>query len=478
MSRRNFTIEATLAAALRQDLYTFVQAFFPIVSAGDPLQLNWHLEAITYALMRVMRGEIKRLIIAVPPRHLKSICASVAFPAFLLGHCPKHRIICVSYSESLARTHANDCRALMRSPLYRSVFPRTIISPDKDSEFEFRTTERGYRLATSVGGTLTGRGGNIIIIDDPMKPQDAQSELARSAVLQWYGNTLLSRLDNKSTAPIIVVMQRLHVDDLAGHLIEQSGWHVLNLPAIAETDETVLLSPIHVYRRRLGEALHPEREPLEVLAEIKKSMGSKEFSAQYQQEPVPPGGDMIKWAWFRRYGETPQLQYGDRILLSWDTAGSVGELASYSACVVLLVRGDATYVLDVIRERLEYPDLKRKVLSTYQHWRSVWANCTLLIEDKGSGQSLIQDLRSGGIFPVAVNPKGDKVMRMHGHTARIEAGTVVLPQSAPWLSEFEREVMAFPGGRHNDQVDALSQGLDRAFISRAPVARTGRTRRV
>ena len=224
-----------LDAILRSDLYSFVQAAFRIVSGGKELLRNWHLEAICYALMRVMRGEIRRLIINVPPRSLKSIIATVAFVAFLLGHDPTRRILCVSYAESLARKHAGDTRALMRSPLYRRLFPGTRISPRKDTEMEFMTTKGGFRLATSVGGTLTGRGGGLAILDDPMKPQDAYSETSREAVKQWYANTLLSRLDNKAEDAIVVVMQRLHIDDLVGHLLEHDDWEVLKLPAIAQS---------------------------------------------------------------------------------------------------------------------------------------------------------------------------------------------------------------------------------------------------
>ncbi len=215
-------LPASLAAAIiGTDLYSFIRASFPIVSGGGQFLPNWHVEAMSYELSEVMRGRTRRLIITVPPRSLKSICASVALPAFALGHDPSRRIICVSYSEGLARKHANDCRALMRSDLYRRIFPATRISPAKDTETEVMTTARGSRLATSVGGTLTGRGGNLLIIDDPLKPQDAHSESARESLKQWYSNTLLSRLDHKTEGSIIVVMQRLHPDDLVGHLLEQ-----------------------------------------------------------------------------------------------------------------------------------------------------------------------------------------------------------------------------------------------------------------
>src|SRR5712671_5921093 len=242
-----------IAAILRNDLYSFIAAIFPIVSPNDAFAHNWHIEAIAYQLTRALKGETKRLIITVPPRSLKSICGSVSFPAFVLGHDPGRRIICVSYAEGLARKHANDCRALMRSALYQRLFPKTRISAAKDSELEFATTLGGNRLSTSVGGTLTGRGGNLIVIDDPLKPQEAYSEAARDSTKQWYSNTLLSRLDDKTKDAIIVVMQRLHVDDLVGHLLEQNSWTHLNLPAIAETEHRIPLGLGRSHLRRPGE---------------------------------------------------------------------------------------------------------------------------------------------------------------------------------------------------------------------------------
>jgi predicted phage terminase large subunit-like protein len=460
---------AVAVSILRSDLHSFVQAAFPIVSTGDTFLGNWHLEAITNALSGVLRGETKRLIITVPPRSLKSICASVAFPAFVLGHDPSRRIICVSYSEILARKHANDFRAVMRSPLYHHLFPKCRISSAKDTELEVMTTARGYRYATSVGGTLTGRGGNLLIIDDPMKPQDAQSDLARNNLKDWYSKTLLSRLDSKVDDAIIVVMQRLHVDDLVGHLLEEGGWKQLSLPAIAEVEQIVPIGPGRSHRRRLGEELHPEREPRSVLEELRRSMGSLDFAAQYQQEPVPPGGNLIKWSWFTPYDEPPNLQRGDQIIVSWDTAMSAGELSNYSACVVLQVRDGAVCILDVVREKLDYPDLRRRVIEIDRRWRSITGNYALLIENKGSGMSLIQDLKRDGIRAIPVKPEKDKILRMNAHTAKIEAGYVELPRRAPWLEEFRRELMAFPASKYDDQIDALSQGLDRAFKPRPKI---------
>src|SRR4029077_11203325 len=244
-----YTQQDLLRVFLRRDLYAFVQKVFETVNPGVDFSRNWATEAVSHALQKVASGETTRLIINIPPRNLKSICASVALPAFLLGHNPTKKIICVSYSDDLAAKFSNNCRAVMRSDWYKLTFPRARIARAKDTESEVRTTERGYRLATSVGGTLTGRGGDIIIIDDPIKPQDAQSQSVREKTIQWYENTLLSRLDDKVHGAIVVVMQRLHQDDLSGHLLERGGFEHLCLPAIAERAETIQLGKGRVHRR-------------------------------------------------------------------------------------------------------------------------------------------------------------------------------------------------------------------------------------
>ena len=266
-------------------------------------------------------------------------------------------------------------------------------------------------------------------------------------------------------------MQRLHPDDLVGYLLEQGGWDHLNLPAIAEEEMVIDLGANRRHRRHVGDLLHPAREPKEALDELKASMGSMEFSAPYQQAPVPIGGNLIRWSWFKFYEQPPTPETNDKLLVSWDTALSSSQLADYSACVVLLVRKETVYVLDVVRARLEYPDLKRAVLDHYQRWRN--AGCSsyaLLIEKKGSGLSLIQDLQRQNIHPIGVDPEGDKIMRMAAQTAHIEAGAVHLPARAMWINDFKAEMLAFPLSKHDDQIDALSQGLRRAFARPAPRA--------
>jgi predicted phage terminase large subunit-like protein len=442
---------------VRSNFGCFIPKAFATVSPGDAFSANWHIYAMCHSLSKVVSGEVKRQIISIPPRHLKSICTSVALPAFILGHNPSRRIICVSYSQELAVKHANDCRSVMNSDWYRRIFPGTRINPAKNTETEVMTTKRGSRLSTSVGGTLTGRGGNLIIIDDPIKPADAMSDTTRERLIDWYRTTLMSRLDDKENDAIILVMQRLHVGDLAGHLLDLGGWQHLNLPAIAEIEEKVEIAPGRYHTRKVGDLLHPERESEVTLLAIKAAMGSATFSAQYQQSRVPPGGNMISWDWFKWY-DLSDLTI-DEIVISWDTAMKATELSDYSVGTVWGVSGDLYYLLELVRVRLDFPALKRKVIEVYERWAE-YQKPTILIEDAGSGTSLIQELYGQHIPAVPIRPEGDKVMRMSAQSAKIEAGAVHLPRRAPWLDDLRSEILAFPHGLHDDQVDSISQALN------------------
>src|SRR5277367_6457060 len=223
-------------ALLRQDFTTFIARCFQELNPQAELAMNWHLEVIAAKLMEVRRGTIKRLIINLPPRHLKSLMASIAFPAWCLGHDPSAQILCVSYAQDLADKLARDCRTIMIRPWYRRIFP-TRLAPHRQAVQEFVTTRQGYRLATSTGGVLTGRGADFILIDDALKPEEALSEAQRNGTNGWYGHSLYSRLNDKRHGAIAIIMQRLHQDDLVGHVLAQEGWEVLSFPAIAETDE-------------------------------------------------------------------------------------------------------------------------------------------------------------------------------------------------------------------------------------------------
>ena len=343
----------------------------------------------------------------------------------------------------------------MKSDWYRGIFPRTRISPDKDTETEILTTMRGGRLATSVGGTLTGRGGNIIILDDPMNPKQAMSETSRTSTIQWFRTTLLSRLNLKGEDAIIIVMQRLHVDDLVGILLEEGGFDHLEIPAIADGPQKIPIGSKTFYRRHEGDVLDSIREPMDVLISIKASMGTMDFSAQYLQRPIPAEGNLIKREWLKYYQVPPDRQPKDMIVISWDTAMKSTELADYSVGTVWHVQGNKFFLLDLIRGRYDYPELKRTVLIAKNRWPS----SHMLVEDKGSGTSLIQDLRRDGVPVISIKPEGDKVSRLFANQAQFESGSVWFPQDADWMPDLVSELMAFPSVRHDDQVDSISQAL-------------------
>jgi predicted phage terminase large subunit-like protein len=449
--------EREYRAALRLDFHSFVARCFMELNPAAAFQPTWHLEAVTARLQAVREGGARRLIVNVPPRHLKSLTASIALPAFWLGHDPHAAIINVTYGQELSDKFARDCRAILNSSWYRALFATRLVSnPARLTELV--TTAGGFRLATSVGGVLTGRGADLIIIDDPLKPGDAMSESRRAAVNQWFDATLYSRLNNKSEGVIVIVMQRLHEDDLVGHVLKQEGWDVLSLPAIAERDETfVVETPFGPRRfgRAAGEALAPEREPLATLGQIRATIGEANFAGQYQQTPTPAGGGMVKAAWFPRYSPEALPRF-DRIVQSWDTANKPSELADYSVCTSWGLQGPNFWLLHVFRKRLGYPELRRAV----REQSELFAPAVILIEDKASGTQLIQDLIAEGLSTVTrFAPAGDKVMRLHAQSATIENGFVRLPESAPWLGDYLAEFMAFPNGRHDDQVDSTAQAL-------------------
>lgn len=461
---------ALLRQILLEDRQAFVHKVFHALNHAQTFKPNWHHLAMLHALARVQNGEINRLIITLPPRNLKSIIGSVAWPALLLGLDPSLSIICASYSNELALKFSRDCRAVMMSDWYRSLFPGTVLSRERNSEAEFMTTRRGGRMATSVGGTLTGRGGDILIIDDPLKPDEAMSETARRNVLEWFGNTVVSRLNDKVDGSIVVIMQRLHEEDLAGHLLEQGGWEHLSLPAIADQQERVSIGPDRFFERLPGSVLHPAHEPLSALEQIKHAQGSYTFSAQYQQQPVPAEGMLVRREWLRRYTVAPTRARGDQVIQSWDTASKDGALNDWSVCITALRRKRRLYVLDVLRAKLTFPQLRSRAI---RHARASQAD-VLLIEDAASGTHLLQQLRhdapSGVPRPIRVKPDGDKVTRMSVQTHQIEAGQLLLPKDAPWLAAFEHELLGFPGTKHDDQVDALAQLL--AWKGRASRDRT------
>jgi predicted phage terminase large subunit-like protein len=452
-SPENASPQQIYRAILATDFRAFVDYVFGLLRPDTPFKPNWHIDAMAHKVSQVASGDVKRLIITVPPRHLKSIIASVALPAWYLGHNPSERVVCISYSAELSKTHSSDFRRVVTDPVYQAVFPKMRLARETDSET--RTTQRGHRYATSIQGTLTGRGGNLCIIDDPLKPTDAVSDVSRERVIEWYRSTLVTRPDDKQAARIIVVMQRIHVDDLVGYLLaNDAGFEVLNLPAVAQSANTYDLGRGRTHSREKGDLLHPAHEPAEVLQRIKKTMGSMLFSAQYQQAPEPAGGKIIKRKMLQYYSAVEQRPT-DRLVLSWDIALSEKEEADYSACVVLLNRGDSYFVLEVIRGKFPFNKLVDKIIEVKERYGKA---ASLVIEDSGISYGLIQALREKHINVVPYKPKGDKAERLISQIDLFMGGSVLLPREAPWLEAFVAELLSFPG-RHDDQVDALAQGL-------------------
>jgi len=445
-------------AVLRSDFWCFAQRCFSELNPQAAFAENWHLEVIAAKLTAVREGKIRRLIINLPPRHLKSMMASIAFPAWYLGHDPSAQLLCVSYAQDLADKLARDCRSIMMSPWYGKIFPTHLAA--RQAVQEFITTRQGYRLATSTGGVLTGRGADIIVIDDPLKPEEALSAAQRKAANEWYDHTLYSRVNDKRHGAIVIVMQRLHEDDLVGHVLGQEQWEVIRFPAIAEADEVHRIETIwgpQCFSRRQGEALHPDREPLEVLDRIRRTTGEYNFAGQYQQSPAPLGGGLVKAEWFKRYAEKDRPERFDRIVQSWDTANKATELSDFSVCTTWGVKDKNLYLLGVFRRRLEYPALKRAV----REQQSLFGASVVLIEDKASGTQLIQELIAEGCHAVkGYQPINDKIMRLNSQTAMIENGFVHIPEVAPWLAEYLHELTVFPNGKHDDQVDSTAQFLD------------------
>lgn len=453
-----------LDALLRNDFLTFAQRVFRELNPGRKFHLGWHHEAIAYLLnLTAVTGDLDRLIINLPPRSAKSTIVSVALPAFLLGLDPTKRIIVVSYNQELAAQFSRQTRQVMQSEWYRALFPSTRI-PTRASENQFFTTAGGFRMATSTGGTLTGRGGDLIIMDDPLKAEDAYSEAARTALLEWAMHTLFTRLDDKAKGAIILVQQRQHDDDLSGHMLRAGGWYHLSLPAIAEKDERIVLSrePLRFKDRYEGELLDPVREPLATLNDLKRQMGTAAFSAQYQQAPLPPDGAVLKLSWFQTFDDLPD---GGEVIFSVDTASKAGLRNDWSVIEVFRVFDNRFYLEYLWRRRAEYPELKHSLMELADRLNPD----VILVEDKGSGIGLIQDLQAEPRgYPVIAHDPGqlDKENRMRIQSAKVEAGLVYLPPSAPWLEEFEHEVRRFPNGAHDDQMDALSQFLDYVFDRR------------
>ena len=465
-----------LQAAQRQNLQLFIQGVFATLNNGDRPSGAPYLEALAFALETAALAPGGRLLVTMPPRHLKSISASVALPAWLMGRNPALKVMVASYGEELAREHAISFDGVVTSAWYRDLFPQMRIQPRGERLLELRTTAGGVRKAVSLGGATTGFGADLIVVDDLMKAQDAGSEARRETVKTYYREALLSRLNAPTEGSVIAVQQRLHEDDLPALLTEGGTYTHLNLPAIAEAPQRVRLYNDRIWTREPGSVLDPDRLPLSRLEAIRSEMGSAAFTAQYQQNPVPPDGALVRIDRLNLIDKPPDRSEVHRLVQSWDTAIKDSPSADFSVCTTWGWRDGVWYLMDLRRERLEYPDLKARVRHQLRFWRAD----KVLIEDSGNGHALWSQLRIENAHKLFLTkPRRSKVERLTGQLDMLQSPQVAIPTEVPWWNDLARELRGFPNMRYDDQVDSISQFLawiqgprGRGLMNRDPV--TGR----
>jgi predicted phage terminase large subunit-like protein len=439
----------------RSSLYWFCRHSFQ-KQRGYRWQGNAHHATICAKLEDVFHGRCRRLIINMPPRYSKTEIAVVSFITWAMGRAPDSEFIHASYAARLAESNAARARDVMWTRWYRELFPRVRIDPRKRAAGDWRTTAGGVVFATGAGGTITGFGagkmradsdqtfGGAIIIDDPHKAAEATSDTIRHNVIDWFRNTLESRVNAPGT-PIILIMQRLHEEDLAGWLLAGGNgetWEHLCIPVLNEA----------------GEPLWPRKHDLAAIERMRTAK-PYEFAGQYMQRPAPIGGGIFKIDWWRFFA-VDALPPPRRIVQSWDTAFKTNTTNDYSVCTTWAETERGFYLLDLWKQKAEFPELKRMVASkAAQQWGGQRVNA-VLVEDKASGQSLVQELRRDTMLPIIpVKVDSDKISRAFAVTALIQSGRVFLPEGADWVADYVASHAAFPNGTHDDDVDSTTQAL-------------------
>jgi predicted phage terminase large subunit-like protein len=478
--RRPRLLEEIDAEFAGRSLREFVVQAWPIVEPSTPFVPGWHIDAIIGHLEAVTAGQIRLLLINVPPRHMKSLLVSVFWPAWEWIRFPERRWLYSSYGAQLSIRDSVKCRRLIESHWYQQRWgDRFSLTSDQNTKGRFDNNRSGYRLSTSVGGAATGEGGDRIVCDDPHNVQEAESDAVRKGTLEWFDVVMSTRTNDPKTAAKVVVMQRCHQQDLSGHLLEQGGWEHLCLPAEYEFVRCTTSIGWSDPRNEHGELLWPDRFGAAELAVLKRSLGSYGAAGQLQQRPSPAEGGMLKRHWFRfwqppganlppvvvrmpdgTYRSVLAEEIGtvDEQVQSWDCTFKNLETSDYVVGQVWGRRGSSFLLLDQFRGRMDFPETVSAVRRLSSRWTGTVAK---LIEDKANGSAVIQMLAHeiGGILPV--NPEGGKVARAAAVSPLIEAGNIFLPhpQRASWVNDFIEECAAFPNGAHDDQVDAMTQAL-------------------
>lgn len=473
------TGQELLRAATRERLDSFTRRAFATVDPGAVYQHNWHIDAITKHLEACTAGEIRRLIINIPPRYMKSICVSVAWPAWLLGRDPTNKIIVGSYSQDLSLKHSVDTRLVVESPWYKEAFPHTAISRDQNEKRKFQTTERGHRISCSVGSAITGEGGDFLIVDDPHSPLEASSDVQRLAAINWFEQTFLSRQNNKEKACVVVIMQRLHEQDLTGHLLAKGGWEHLNLPVIAPKSYTISIGEFTKHVEE-GELLHEERDDIHVITRLRDEMGPYAFAGQYMQTPAPIGGGEFKETWLRYYdrpfsqADRNHFFSGMNIYILVDPAHEKKKTSDYSAFIVIGANYDnCFYLLDIVRDKLNPTERVDKVFELHRKYNALGGRPPRVAYEINGHRSdahyIMRKSREERYYinMVEVDHRTNKLDRIRGLIPLFQRGQILFPaggimQGAENLIEtlVEKEMLLFPNGIHPDMLDAMAQLLD------------------
>jgi predicted phage terminase large subunit-like protein len=462
------------------DFKFFVRLAWPLLEPSRPFVDGKHLEALALHLTAVSTGDIKRLLVNMPPRHSKSNFINVLWPLWVWLSNPSIKFLCGSYALNLATRDNLRHRRIVKHPAFQKRFGRLFkLTKDQDAKMKFETDKGGYRMAVSVGSSATGEGGDILILDDPHNIDEKESDVKREAAIDWFDNTWSTRLNDQQTGAMIVVGQRIHQQDVSGHILEGNDgeWVHLNLPAEYEPGtacRTYFPSGKELWsdwRTQEGELLWDQRFPRSVIERAKRTHGILGFSALYQQAPVPPGGYVFNRSHERLFSIAPQgdtyilhTPGGDRAVLMYycylmttsDVAIKEKEAADYTVFATWAVTPENdVLLLDVVRGHWTSPKQKEQARLAYRAWvcdryRALW------FEDVGYQSAIGQDLLIEGIPCLEFHPTGDKVQRATGASIWQEAGKVYFKKGASWLEDWRKEIYTFPKDAHDDQVDTYS----------------------
>lgn len=461
-----------------RSLYEFVRQAWPTMEPGIPFIPSWHIQIICEHLEAISSGEIKRLLINIPPRHSKSTIVSVAFPCWEWISRPQEKYLCASYAGTLAIRDNLKARRLVTSPWYQERWGGVVqLTGDQNAKQRFENSQTGYRIATSVGGTATGEGGSRLILDDGISTQDAQSDAVRASTLEWMDMAWSTRLNNPKSDAMIEVAQRCHQEDPSGHRLKQGGWEHVCIPA--EYDGEMRRNKVFVEgydpRTKVGQLICPDRFGKKELDELKTQLGEYGTAGQLQQRPAPAGGGILKTKHFQLWPHGKELPCIEYVVQSVDpayTAQTTNDPTAFQAWGVF-THGEkrGALLLDCWADHLAFPQLRTKLVD---EWHSVYGKTkqrkgkkadVLLIEAKASGLSLIQDLRQANLPAIPYNPgSADKINRAHQASPVLELDCLWLMESGKepgkpvtWAREFVAEVESFPNGVHDDAVDAMTQ---------------------